>query len=541
MADHFIENEKAAFQRRSLLLGGLVLPWMSEAASAAEGGARKGGTLVAAVYPEPPILTTAINNFYTVLAVSTNIYEGLLTYGASSEPLPGLAESWSVSPDNLSLTFRLRRGVEWHDGKDFTSADVRYSALEIWRKLHPRGRGTFVSLVDVETPDANTAIFRLSRPSPIILSALGSADSQVLPAHLYEGTNPVANPHNVRPVGTGPFVFSAWRKGEYIELSRNEHYWNGARPYLDKLIFRVIADPASRAAALETGEVQYAPYSPIPLSDLPRFKADSSLAIESRGYSYESPLFFFEFNLKDPIVKDRRVRQAFAHAIDRNGLVATVWRGVGRPAVGPIPSQLAPFFTDDVPRYEFNPKKAEALLDEAGYPRQAGGARFTINHVYSAGEAEFETAVQYIRQNLARVGIDLRPQTGDVASISRRVYTDYDFSTRSGKFASMIDPAMGLYRLYWSKSYVKGVANTNASGYATDEMDRIIEAVQSEPDSAKRVALFHWWQRLAMTDLPTIPLVELSYFSVLNRRVKGLSGNPDAVTASLQDVWLSER
>lgn len=499
----------------------------------------RGGTLVAVIQPEPTVLTNVANNHYSNNVVSPNVFDGLLRYDEALNPQPGLAERWEVAPDNLSITFHLRRGVKWHDGADFTSADVRYSLLELWKALHPRGRTTFAAVTDVETPDAHTAVVRLSRPSPAILSALGAAESQVLPAHLYQGGDPLKNPRNNQPVGTGPFRFKAWQKGDHIEFERNPDYWDTGKPYIDRLIFRIIPDAASRAAAFESGDVQYGPYGPVPLADVERLTTQAGLKVETNGYAWLSQFFLFEFNLNDPVAGNPDVRKAIAHAIDRKGLIDVVWYGFGKPAVSPVPSHLARYHTADLPRYDFDPAAAERLLDKAGYPRKADGTRVSIIHDYEPSNEIYKNAAEYIRQNLKRVGIDVKLRSQDLASQQRRIYTDYDFTTRSGQFSSMMDPSMGLYRLYWSKSRLKGVPNTNASGYATPEMDGVIEATFTESDPAKRTALFHDWQRLAMADLPVIPLVELRHFTLYSGKLRGVSRGPDGAMAALKDVWFA--
>ena len=171
----------------------------------------RGGTLHAIVQPEPTVLTSTVNNGYPNGVVSANVYDGLLTYDEALNPQPGLAERWEVSPDGLRLTFHLRRGVKWHDGVDFTSADVQYNVMEVWKKVHSRGRITFAPVESVETPDKYTAVLKLAHPSLVILSALNAVESQLLPRHLYEGTDIYKNPHNLAPVGTGPFKFKEWR------------------------------------------------------------------------------------------------------------------------------------------------------------------------------------------------------------------------------------------------------------------------------------------------------------------------------------------
>jgi peptide/nickel transport system substrate-binding protein len=499
----------------------------------------RGGTLVAVVQPEPTVLTTTVNNTFPNGVVSVNVFDGLVAYDETLSPRPSLAESWEVTPDGLSMTFHLRRDVRWQDGVPFDSADVRYSMLEVWKKVHPRGRITFSEVLDVETPDPHTAIFRLRRPSLVILSALNAMEAQILPRHLYEGTDVLTNPHNLRPVGTGPFRFKSWKHGEFIELERNPDYWDTGKPYLDRIIFRIIPDAGARAAALEAGDVQYAPYDPVPFADFERVSKLPELAVSTKGYDWQSQYLMLEFNLRNPFLANLKVRQAIAHAIDKQGLTDTVWYGVGKPATGPIPSSLTTFYTSDVPRYDYDPKRAEALLDEAGYPRKDGGVRFAISDDYMPFNEAFQNNAEYIRQSLKRVGIEMTVRSQDLPSYLRRVYTNYDFATNTGQFSVFMDPQLGLDRQYWSKAISPGIPWTNVSGYANPEMDRIIEASMFAADPAERAALFRQMQRLAMTDLAILPLMEIEHFTVYSHRLHGLPASPDGALSSLKSVWLA--
>ena len=222
----------------------------------------------------------------------------------------------------------------------------------------------------------------------------------------------------------------------------------------------------------------------------------------------------------------------------RQGLIDAAWYGFGTLAVSPVP-HYQKYFTADVPHYAFDPKQADRLLDEAGFPRKENGIRFALTYDYENNNDNFQSTAEYLRQNLKTVGIDLKPRSQDVPTIYKRVYTDYDFQTRSGQFSTMIDPAMGLYRLYWTKSISKGVPNTNGARYSNPELDRLIEITQSEPDQAKRLEAFHAWQRIAMTDLPNLPLFELERFTVYNRNLHGLRATPDQAFSSLKSVWLA--
>jgi len=462
-----------------------------------------------------------------------------VSFDASQRPQPALATRWDISPDGKTVTFHLRKGVKWHDGVDFTSADVKFSVQQIWQKTHPRGRNTFAAVSSVDTPDAHTVVFHLKHPSLVIFSSLNANEGQILPRHLYEGTDIQTNPYNIKPVGTGPFKFKEWRKGQYIALERNPDYWDSGKPYVDQVIFRIIPDAASRAAALETGDVQYAPFDPVPLADVQRLRDNPELVVSTSGYDWQSAYVFMEYNLRNPVLKDLRVRQAIAHAINRQELVDVVWYGLGKPATGPVPSSLKSVYTaEGVPQYAFDPARAEKLLDEAGYKRNADGVRFVLNQEYQNFNETFKNNAEYIRQSLKRVGIDVKVHNRDLAGHLKAVYGEYAFDLNSGRWVPTMDPEVGGFRHYWSQSQAKGVPWTNASGYSSAETDRVIQAIRVEADPARRTRLFHEFQRLAQTDLPVLPLFEQRNFTVMSKKVRGLSQAPDSALASLKDVWL---
>jgi len=527
------------FSLRKLASLALAIGLLGSAATHAQQTPVRGGSLTAIAQPEPNVLTNAFNTSFSIGVIASNVLEGLLSFDEKQQLQPSLATSWEVSKDGKTITFKLRQGVKWHDGKPFTSADVQFSAMEVWKKTHPRSRNTFAAIESVDTPDEHTVVFHLTHPSQVVFSSLNAIEGQVLPKHLYAGTNILSNPYNLKPVGTGPFVFKEWNKGQYILLERNPDYWDTGKPYLDKLIFRFIPDAASRAAALETGEANYAPFDPVPLSDIQRIKSNPNLAVSLDGYAWQSAYVFLEFNLRNPILQKVQVRHAIAHAIDRKALVDTVWYGLGKPATGPIPSSLKNFYTaDNVPQYNFDPKRAEQLLDAAGYPRKENGVRFTLTQEYQNFHEAFKNNAEFIRQSLKRVGIEVEIRNRDIPGHLKAVYTDHNFDINTGRWVPTLDPQVGGFRHYWSKSIAPGVAWTNASGYSNPKMDQIIEAIQTEADSAKRTELFHKFQQLAQQDLPVIPLFEQANFTVYGKKLHGLNKAPDGALSSLKTLWL---
>jgi len=287
----------------SALIPGLLaaaLPLLAAAQTAAQ-TPKAGGTLVAIVQPEPVTLTGAVNTAQPTSLIATNVYDGLLSYDNDLKPHGQLAESWEVSKDGLAITFHLRRGVKWHDGKPFTSADVKWSVENVWKTIHPRNKAILVNLTQVDAPDANTAIFRFTKPSLALLSTLNSWGAPVLPKHLYEGTDVLNNPNNNKPIGTGPFVFKEWSRGNYITLERNPNYWDKSKgvskPYLDKIIFKVVPDAGARAATLENGDAQYAVFSPVPPKEAQRLADSGKVKVETNGYQWSSPVLYLDYNL----------------------------------------------------------------------------------------------------------------------------------------------------------------------------------------------------------------------------------------------------
>ncbi len=485
-------------------------------------GRSGGSTLNWVLSPEPPVLNTAFNSSFMVQQISPKMLEGLVTYSKDFEPMASLATAWEVAPDGLSITFKLRDGVKWHDGAPFSSADVKYTFEEILKKHHPRGRATFANVTTVETPDRLTAVMKLSKPSAYIMAALSASESPMLPKHLYEKGDPLTNPLNNAPVGTGPFKFVEWQRGRFIRLARNPDYWAKGQPWLEAIVMRFIPDAGARGVALETGEVDVGGRNPVPLADVARIGKLPHLAVTTEGYALFGSMNYFEFNMRDPLFQDVRVRQAFAHAIDREFVAKNIWFGYASPATGPVSRRLSKFYTPDVPKYPFDPKKAEALLDAAGFPRKAGGVRMRITHDRAGNTEQQLRFPEYFKQAMRQIGVEVDIQSTDSATFQRRVWGDNSYQTASYGIFNMADPTIGVQRIFWSKNIRKGVPYTNGSGYSSPEMDRILEAAQLEADAGKRRDLFRQMQVLAMTDLPIIPTVIDHFTTVHNRRLQGL-------------------
>lgn len=499
----------------------------------------QGGTFNVILEPEPSTLSGAFTSSDPTSVVSSKIHDGLLTYDPEFNLKPQLASSWDVSADGKTITFHLREGVKWHDGVEFTSADVAFS-LMLMKEVHPRGRGHFAEINSIETPDPYTAVLKLNNPAPYMMWAFVSSESPMVPKHLYETGEHQTNPNNVAPIGTGPFKFVEWVKGSHITLERNPDYWDAPRPYLDKVVFHIIPDSAARAVALETGEVDMGYSNPVPLSDIDRLLALPHLNSSTLTNRYTAVNAWIEFNLENEYFKHLEVRQAIAHAIDREFIRDNVWFGHAAVSTGPIHVDLAPYYTADVPTYEYDLDKANSLLDEAGFPRGSDGVRFSVTHDYMPFGDPLKVTAEYIKQALKAVGIAVTIRSQDYPTYARRVYELRDFDFTNVVMNNTPDPSSGVQRIFWSKNFKPGVPWSNGSGYSNPEMDHLLESAAIEVDPEKRVEIWHDMQRLAQEDIPDVPLVSLKSVTIFNTKVKNLFVNPLGYLSSFSEVYLAK-
>jgi len=545
-----IQRKPFQSSRRNTLLslasgaaGVALAPLTSLAASAVGPSAdpvitpRRGGRITLLVNPEP----NALINFATTAGaeqkISPKVTEGLLSYDFDVRPQAQLATQWTISADGREYRFKLRQNVRWHDGKPFTSKDVATS-IGLLKQYHSRGRSTFANVIEVATPDAQTAVLRLSKPAPYLIYALAASESPILPAHLYDGSDPLSNPHNINPVGTGPFIFKSWARGSHAVFARNPDYWDAPKPYIDELVVRFMSDPAARAVALETGELDLAGENPVPLTDIARLQALPHLALETRGYSYDAALTQLQFNLDNHYLANPKVRQAIAHTIDRQAILRSVWYGYGIISPSPISPLLTQFYDPAAKALPYDLAGAQQLLDEAGFPRQSDGFRFKLNLDYNPYDPTFARLAEYLRQTLRRAGIEATVRSQDFGSYVKRIYTDRDFDLDANFLGNTFDPTVGVQRLYWSHNFKIGVPFSNATHYQSPEVDRLLETAAVENDPRKRVDYFRQFQQIVERDLPIVDLVTLKQVTIYNKRVHNHTLTADCLSGNLADVFV---
>ncbi len=484
-----------------------------------EGSAAKSRVLTATIgYPEPHTMFAPGGGGGGPGFTGSKVLERLGRFNKDQTFSPVLAESWVIAPDKKSVTFKLRQGVKWHDGKDFTADDVAWSVQQYWKPFYPESVLDYLAGVDVAGPHDITV--RFDRPVPeFSLQLLFSfGPNYILPKHLYDGKDVLLNPVNAAPIGTGPWVFSKWVRGSYAEFTRNTGYWCQAKGNLDKLIIRWWREPASRAAALETGELDAGFSNPVPLNDVKRLQVNPKLRVQ---FEDEGLAISVYFNVKNAIFSDVKVRQALAHAIDKDFIAKTIYYGFAKPAISPILSSNELYFTDDVPKYAFDPALAAKLLDAAGYPVKADGKRFALNLLASGWSEENGKVGAYLKQVFDDLKIDVTLRVPDRPNSLKALYTDYDFDvaySQGGGTSDDLRPE--LAQLFTTAGIKKGLIFRNASRYSSPKMDELVKRITVEIDPAKRKDLIQQFARLAQTDLPLLPIVEWPSHVVFQKDVQ---------------------
>jgi peptide/nickel transport system substrate-binding protein len=507
---------------RTFLIFALMASLLAGGAVAAPSQPQRGGTAVVALGGDPETLNLGITTGYAVGAVAGPIVSGLVWIDARGDIQPSLATSWTVAPDGLTYAFELRKNVKWHDGRPFTSADVKFTMDEITGKYHGRFRTAYANFDAVTVASPTAVRIKLKRPYGPLLRLLTVFDSPILPRHVYQGgEDPTRHPRNNAPIGTGPFKFVEWARGDRIVLERNPDYWEPV--YLDRLVFRVLPNASLRVTALEVGEVDEITDFYLPKTDVDRLRRNSNIRVRL-GQPIPSMGFLF-INTRRAPLDNVKVRRALAHAINRVQIVTQAMGNLARPARGPFGDGFKWAYSADADYnrlYPFSVERANVLLDEAGLARGAGGERsIRLRIVYDAARAPLVAAAAIIRDNLRAVGVTVDLQAMDRAVMIDRVYTRPEYDLTVQTFTSGGDPAIGYHRIFAGAP--AGTPFVNATGYANGEVDRLLILAAETADQAARAKLYAQVGKILAGDLPSLMLFD--------------EIGVDAARTSLRGVW----
>ena len=500
---------RAGFGGGAVVLGGSLVGGRAASAAIFK-ELKRGGTLQAALTGEPDSLDPAVSQIYTGAQVYDNIFSKLIDIDSNQRFYGVLAKSWKQVNPRLWV-FDLRSGVKFHNGEQFTAADVKYTFERILNPKTASGYAplyTAISRVEVVNP--HRVAFHLKTPFGPFLTNLCNNGEIVNRKAITTTKNPARN-----PVGTGPFQFVQWVQGDHVTLKRFDGYWEQGKPFLDGITFKFLPVDQSRVDALRGGQLDWV--DAIPLQQLQALKKDS-------GFRYVgSPLAgipdYLAMNVRKPPFDNKQLRQAVAWALDREQIRAVAYFGAGEIGSQEVPKGSK--WNDHIDPYRKGPnlEKAKALLKAAGH---ANGLR--VNYLGLPQYPELLKTGEVVRDQLKKIGIDMRIQQVDV-SVWFDHFSKGTYEITSAYQERTIDPD-NFYSLV-----LKSGAAINATGYANPKLDRLIARAASETNQAVRKRLYTQLRKIVFDD---VPLVFVHYETLNYLMRKGVTGSTINPTLELR-------
>jgi peptide/nickel transport system substrate-binding protein len=436
------------------------------------------------------------------------LFDALLIRDEHLNVQPGLAERWEI-PDPLTYIFHLHRGVSFHDGRALTSRDVKWTLDSLLEgKIRSTKSAAYRFIDHIDALDDLTAVFHLKEPNSTLLWNLSEGASGIVP---YGSLDEITR----QPVGTGPFKFVSAEQDKEIILARNDDYW-GTKARLARIRFTIVPDATTRALELRKGSADAA-INALSADTVVALEREPNLQIERAPGTV---LSYLAFNLHDPVLKDVRVRQAIAYAVDRSPLLQYIWRGFAQPAQSILPKQSWAY-DPEVPFYPHDPEKARQMLDAAGYPAH-DGIRFHLTMKTSTEESTRLMAAVW-QQQLREVGIALDIRTFEFATFFADV-TSGAFQLYSLRWiGGNEDPDIFEYAFHSNRFPPKGA---NRGFYSNPRVDTLIDQARREVDQNTRKKLYDEVQEILARDVPYINLWYFDNVLVHTRRMHKATLNP---------------
>ena len=436
------------------------------------------------------------------------IFDDLLERDEHLNVRPALAERWDI-PDRLTYIFHLHHGVKFHDGGPLTARDVKWTFDSLLQgKIRSTKTAAYRFVDRVEARDDYTVVFHLKEPFATLLWNLSDGAMGIVP---YGSGDEISR----QPIGSGPFRFISAEPDKEVIIERNSDYW-GEKARLERVRFIVVPDTTTRALELRKGSADIVNNA---------LTSDLVLALEREPnlevlHGPGTVLNYLAFNLRDPILKDVRVRRAIAFAINRQPMIEYLWRGFAQPAASVLPRQSWAY-NAEVPGYDYDPQRARQILDTAGY-RAVGGVRFHLTMKTSTEETTRLIAA-VLQQQLREVGIALDIRTFEFATffsdVTSGAYQLYSLRWIGGNE----DPDIFEYAFHSAKFPPHGA---NRSYYSNSRIDALIDQARSELDQNARKQLYAEIQQILADELPYVNLWYLDNMLVHSKRVQGLTLNP---------------
>ncbi len=438
-----------------------------------------------------------------------NLFESLLVMDHDTLKLkPLLAESYEISPDQLTYTFHLRHDVKWHDGVPFTADDVKYSYDRVQDpKVDAADKRTYLSTIkSCEVLDPYTVRFTATERYFKTLESLGTDTLPIVPKHILEKGEPDFNKHPFgrNPVGTGPYKFVRWDTGSKIVLERNDDYWGGKVAYPKRLVYELIEEPYVAAQLLKKGEIDVVDgMSPIIWEhDLAETRSASRL----NEVVYPYPAYsYLGFNLRQPMFADVRVRQAIDLLIPRDEILAQVFLNKYASKTAGYDPPSSPNYNHDIQPTAYDPPQALKLLSDAGWQNDHGdgllyksGQTLSFTLLYPSGSPNGEKVVELIQESLRKAGVDIKLERLQFVQLIQRL-DEWKFDATMGGWALDIngDPSQ-----LWDSSQADIKKSSNFIGYKNAEADKLIAAGRLEYDDEKRAVIYRQLQKIIHDDYP---------------------------------------
>ncbi len=495
-----------------------------------------GDTIITSSIGEPSNLIPMLSTDSPSHEVASYIYNGLVKYDKDLRIVGDLAESWEISKDHLSITFHLRRDVKWHDGRPFTAHDVMYTyKITIDPKTPTAYAGDFLLVKEAKVIDDYT--FRVTYGKPFA-PALVSWSNAVLPKHLLEGHDITASPLIRKPVGTGPFIFNEWIPGDRVVLAANDNYFEG-RPYIDRYLMRIIPDTATTFLELKRYSIDMMGLTPLQFmrqTDYPTFKREFN-KYQYLAFSY----VYLGYNLRHHIFRDKRVRQAMSHAIDKGEIIDGILLGQGVEASGPFkPDMWA--YTPKVAKYEYNPDKALALLKEAGFVQASDGAlvrngnRFEFTILVNQGNDVRIRCAELIQKRLSEIGIKMKIRVIEWASFVNEFIDKRNFEAVILGWTIPQDP--DLFDIWHSSK--QGPKELNFISFENKEVDGLLVKARHTLDQEERRRYIFRIQEILAEEQPYTFLFIPCANIAIHKRFKGIEPAPQGLTHSFIRWYVPE-
>lgn len=500
------------------------------------GTPQKGGTWRMAIQSDPVPYPITFPNALPDILVCKTMYNNLTRYQLQDDVIqvvPDLAESWSANDDVTEYTFKLKSGVKWHDGTPLTADDVKFTIdTELDPSINVWSRGPISSIKEVQVVDDVTVKFVLTSPYAPLPVMLGY-NRCIMPKHLLEGKD-LNQPADFlkSPVGTGPFKFKQASPGTFLEVQANPDYFDSA-PYLDGIVFKVIPDGNTRVAQILSGELDF---TPIDTSQVKSLNGSASVVVRQAPQVYYD---YIAFNWKQERFHDIRVRQAFAMALDKPAMLKSFLNGYGTVANGPINPLLGDYYEEISEPYPQDMDKANSLLDEAGWKKgsdgiraNAQGEKFTVSFLGANIFPVFKADMVYAQQQFQKIGIDVKL---DIVSWTENNTKELAFQWDLLRSYWITPPEPDQYDHYFSTS------KANDWAYSNPDVDDLLVKARTEPEHAKRVAMYHQLQEMLSKDLPLIYLYYEQEVQAVSTKTQNLPliGYRDALTW-MSKVWIGK-